>query len=125
MKYKCLICGQVFEVKDGETPICPVCKARGDKVVPFKEEELTWPAEHVIGIAKGVDSEIYKGLQNNFQGECSEVGMYLAMARQAMREGYPEVATVLEQIAKQIDITPYRRNFFFVNLIFIKGYTKK
>ncbi len=101
MKYKCLICGQVFEVKEGETPICPVCKARGEKVVPFKEEALTWPAEHVIGVAKGVDEEIYKGLQNNFQGECSEVGMYLAMARQAMREGYPEIAMVLEQVAKE------------------------
>ncbi len=101
MKYKCLVCGQVFEVADGETPVCPVCKATGDKIVPYKEEEMNWPAEHVIGIAKGVDSEILEGLRNHFNGECSEVGMYLAMARQAMREGYPEAAVVLEQIAKE------------------------
>lgn len=100
MKYKCLVCGQVFEVADGETPVCPVCKATGDKIVPYKEEALNWPAEHVIGIAKDVDKEILEGLRNHFNGECSEVGMYLAMARQAMREGYPEIAVVLEQIAK-------------------------
>lgn len=96
MKMKCLICGQVFE---GDQ--CPVCKARGDKLVPFVEEELTWADEHVIGVAKGVDAEVVEGLRNHFQGECSEVGMYLAMARQAFREGYPEVAVVLEQIAKE------------------------
>lgn len=101
MKYKCLVCGQVFEVPDGEEPVCPVCKVKGDKLVPYVEEEMTWPAEHVIGIAKGVDSEILQGLKDNFNGECSEVGMYLAMARQAMREGYPEVAVVLEQIAHE------------------------
>ena len=101
MKYKCLICGQIFDVKDGEEPICPVCKARGEKVVPYVEEELSWPAEHHVGIAQGVDPEILEGLRNNFNGECSEVGMYLAMARQALREGYPEVAVVLEQIAHE------------------------
>ena len=101
MKYKCLICGQIFDVKDGEEPICPVCKARGEKVVPYVEEELSWPAEHHVGIAQGVDPEILEGLRNNFNGECSEVGMYLAMARQARREGYPEVAVVLEQIAHE------------------------
>ena len=101
MKYKCLVCGQIFEVADGEKPVCPVCKAYGDKVVPYKEEAMTWPAEHVVGIAKGVDAEVLEGLRNHFNGECSEVGMYLAMARQAFREGYPEVAVVLEQIAKE------------------------
>lgn len=101
MKYKCLICGQVFEVKDGETPVCPVCKATGDKVVPFVESTMDWPAEHFVGIAQGVDKEVLEGLKNNFMGECTEVGMYLAMSRNAMREGYPEVALVLEQIAKE------------------------
>ncbi len=101
MKYRCLVCGQVFDVADGEVPQCPVCKATGDKVVPYKEEALTWAAEHAIAIAKDVDSEIVDGLRNNFNGECSEVGMYLAMARQAMREGYPEIAITLEKIAHE------------------------
>ena len=101
MKYKCLVCGQVFEVKDGETPVCPVCKASGDKVVPYVEEELVWADEHKIGVAQGLDPEIVQGLRDNFQGECSEVGMYLAMSRQAFREGYPEIGVVLEQIAKE------------------------
>lgn len=101
MKYKCLVCGQVFEVADGQEAQCPVCKVKGEKLVPYKEEELTWPAEHVLGLAKGADAEVVQGLRDNFNGECSEVGMYLAMARQAMREGYPEVAVVLEQIAHE------------------------
>ena len=101
MKYKCLVCGQVFEVKDGETPVCPVCKASGDKVVPYVEEELVWADEHKIGVAQGLDPEIVQGLRDNFQGECSEVGMYLAMSRQAFREGYPKIGVVLEQIAKE------------------------
>ena len=99
MKYKCLVCGQIFEVADGEKPVCPVCKAYGDKVVPYKEEAMTWPAEHVVGIAKGVDAEVLEGLRNHFNGECSEVGMYLAMARQAFREGYPEVAEAFKRYA--------------------------
>ena len=101
MKYKCLVCGQVFEIAYGEEAVCPVCHVKGDQLVPYKEEEMSWAAEHVIGIAKGVDAEILEGLRNNFNGECSEVGMYLAMARQAMREGYPEIAVVLEQIAHE------------------------
>ena len=101
MKYKCLVCGQVFDVPEGQEPVCPVCKAKGDKLVPYKEEAMSWPSEHVIGIAKGVDTEVEEGLRNHFNGECSEVGMYLAMARQALREGYPEVAVVLEQIAHE------------------------
>ena len=101
MKYKCLVCGQVFDIPEGGELVCPVCHAKGEKLVPYVEEELTWPAEHVLGIAKGLDPEIVKGLKDNFQGECSEVGMYLCMARVALREGYPEVALVLEQIAKE------------------------
>ncbi len=101
MKYKCLICGQIFDIPEGEEIICPVCKAKGSNVVAYVEEELTWPAEHNVGIACGIDKEIVEGLRNNFNGECSEVGMYLAMARQAHREGYPEIAVVLEQIAHE------------------------
>ncbi len=101
MKYKCLVCGQVFDVPEGQEAQCPVCKVKGEKLVPYKEEEMTWPAEHVLGVAKDVDAEIIEGLRNNFNGECSEVGMYLAMARQALREGYPEIAVVLEQIARE------------------------
>ena len=100
-KYRCKVCGQIFEVPDGQEVVCPVCKAKGDKVVPYVEEKLVWPAEHSVGVAKDVDAEILEGLRNNFNGECSEVGMYLAMARQANREGYPEIALVLEKIAHE------------------------
>lgn len=103
MKYKCKICGQVFEVKDGEKPVCPVCKAEGDKLEVYEETagELVWAAEHAVGIAKGLDTMIVEGLRNNFNGECSEVGMYMAMARQAFREGYPEIGQLFEQIARE------------------------
>jgi rubrerythrin len=90
-KWRCTVCGYIYE---GETPPaqCPQCKAPADKFVEVKEDDgMTWAAEHVVGIAKDVDPEIKKGLQANFTGECTEVGMYLAMARVAYREGYPEV----------------------------------
>lgn len=101
MKYKCLVCGQVFEVKDGEEVVCPVCKVKGEKIVPYVEEELSWADEHVIGVASDIDEELKQELRNHFNGECSEVGMYLAMARQAFREGYGEIGIVLEQIARE------------------------
>ena len=97
MKYKCLVCGQIIENPDK----CPVCGAGPDKIVPYVEEELTWADEHVIGVAKGVDEFVLSGLRDHFKGECSEVGMYLAMSRQAFREGYPEIGVVLEQIAHE------------------------
>ena len=88
-KFVCTVCGYVYE---GETApeFCPICKAPKEK---FKEQtgEKSWAAEHVVGVAKGVDESILQGLRENFQGECSEVGMYLAMARVAHREGYPEI----------------------------------
>ena len=101
-KYKCLVCGAVFESEDHD-PQCPVCKVKASsgKIVDYVEEELVWADEHVLGIAKGVDAEIVEGLRNHFNGECSEVGMYMAMARQAFREGYPEIGMVLEQIARE------------------------
>ena len=101
MKYKCLVCGQIFEVIEGAEIVCPVCKAKGDKIIPYQEEEMTWPSEHALGIAQGADAEIVEGLRNHFNGECSEVGMYLAMSRQALRAGYPEIAMTLDKIAHE------------------------
>jgi rubrerythrin len=91
-KWRCLVCGEIVE-SDVRPDQCPLCKAPGEKFVEVKEdEELTWAAEHVLGVAKGVDPEIIEGLRANFNGECQEVGMYLAMGRVAAREGYPEIA---------------------------------
>ncbi|MBQ0026011.1 MAG: NADH peroxidase, partial [Lachnospiraceae bacterium] len=78
---------------------CPLCKAPGEKFVEVKEENLEWASEHVVGIAKGTPEEIIEGLRANFNGECSEVGMYLAMGRVAAREGYPEIAMYWEKAA--------------------------
>ena len=71
----------------------------GEKFVEVVEDELSWASEHVLGVAKGVDQEIVDGLRANFEGECSEVGMYLAMARVAHREGYPEIGLYWEKAA--------------------------
>ncbi len=96
-KYVCLICGYVHE-GDAAPDACPICKAPATK---FEEQsgEKTWAAEHVVGIAKGVDQRIIDGLRENFNGECSEVGMYLAMSRVAHREGYPEIGLYWEKAA--------------------------
>lgn len=88
-KFVCSVCGYVHE-GDEAPASCPICKAPAEKFVK-QESEMSWAAEHVVGVAKGVDPEIVEGLRMNFNGECSEVGMYLAMARVAYREGYPEV----------------------------------
>ena len=98
-KFRCLVCGYVYE---GENPPaeCPVCHAKADKFVEIKEDAAkTWACEHVIGVAKGCDAEVHEGLEANFAGECSEVGMYLAMSRQADREGYPEIAEAFKRYA--------------------------
>ena len=88
-KYVCNVCGYVYE--GDEPPIeCPVCKAPAEKFTK-QEGEMTWAAEHVVGVAKGAPEDILKDLRANFVGECTEVGMYLAMARVAYREGYPEI----------------------------------
>ena len=88
-KYVCNVCGYVYE--GDEPPIeCPVCKAPAEKFTK-QGDEMTWAAEHVVGVAKGVPEDILKDLRANFVGECTEVGMYLAMARVAYREGYPEI----------------------------------
>ena len=98
-KWICTVCGYVHE---GDTPPekCPQCKQPAEKFKELKEdEEGTYAAEHVIGVAKGVDPEILAGLKAHFEGECSEVGMYLAMSRQADREGYPEIAEAFKRYA--------------------------
>ena len=96
-KFVCTICGYIHE---GEMPpeVCPICKAPASKFEEMKGE-MTWADEHRIGVAQGVDEEIVEGLRANFTGECTEVGMYLAMSRQADREGYPEVAEAYKRIA--------------------------
>ncbi len=90
-KWKCLICGEIVE-SETRPEKCPLCKAPGEKFVEITDTEMTWAAEHVIGIAKDAPEEIKEGLRANFNGECTEVGMYLAMSRAAAREGYPEIA---------------------------------
>ena len=96
-KWVCLVCGYVH-TGDSAPDACPQCKAPAAK---FKEQSDTgaFAAEHTVGVAKGVDAEIIKDLQANFNGECCEVGMYLAMARVAFREGYPEIGMYWEKAA--------------------------
>ena len=98
-KWICTVCGYVHE---GDTPPekCPQCKQPAEKFKELKEdEEVAYAAEHTLGVAKGVDPEILAGLKAHFEGECSEVGMYLAMSRQADREGYPEIAEAFKRYA--------------------------
>ncbi len=110
-KYVCLVCGYVH-TGDSAPAVCPICGADASK---FKEmgdaapaaataaapaaDDRKWADEHRVGIAAGLDPEVVEGLRQNFNGECSEVGMYLAMSRQADREGYPEVAEAYKRIA--------------------------
>ena len=96
-KWVCSVCGYVHE-GDEAPEVCPVCKAPASK---FKEMDTTmaWAAEHEVGIASDVPEDIKADLRANFEGECSEVGMYLAMARVAHREGYPEIGLYYEKAA--------------------------
>jgi len=96
-KWVCNVCGYVYE---GETApeVCPICKAPADKFTK-QDSEMTWAAEHVVGVAQGASEDILADLRANFEGECSEVGMYLAMARVAHREGYPEIGLYWEKAA--------------------------
>ncbi len=98
-KYVCPVCGYVYE--GNEPPeFCPQCKVPGSRFKVVEESaDKTWAAEHVVGIAKGADSRVIDGLRSNFTGECTEVGMYLAMARVAYREGYPEIGAYWEKAA--------------------------
>lgn len=94
-KYVCPVCGYVYE-GDNPPEKCPLCGAALKEV---EEGEMKWAAEHVVGVAKDAPKEIVEGLRMNFNGECSEVGMYLAMSRVAYREGYPEVGMYYEKAA--------------------------
>ena len=96
-KFVCTVCGYVHE-GDSAPAECPICHAPAEK---FKEQvgEREWAAEHVVGVAADVAEDIKADLRANFEGECSEVGMYLAMSRVAFREGYPEVGLYYEKAA--------------------------
>ena len=96
-KFVCSVCGYVYE---GNTPPvnCPQCNAPASKFVE-QSGEMSWAAEHVVGVAKGASEDILADLRMNFSGECTEVGMYLAMSRVAFREGYPEVGMYYEKAA--------------------------
>ena len=96
-KWACSVCGYVH-AGDAAPENCPQCKAPSAK---FREQTAAggYAAEHVVGVAKGVDADIIKDLQANFNGECCEVGMYLAMSRVAEREGYPEIADAFKRYA--------------------------
>ena len=99
-KFVCPVCGYVLEADSIPAGfVCPQCKVPGEKFTKMDESNMTWAAEHIVGIASDVPEEIKEGLRANFEGECTEVGMYLAMARVAHREGYPEVGLYWEKAA--------------------------
>lgn len=96
-EWVCSVCGYVH-TGDEAPEFCPQCKVSKEK---FKEKEnfTGWADEHKIGVAKGLDESVIQDLRDNFTAECTEVGMYLAMSRQADREGYPEVAEAFKRYA--------------------------
>ena len=99
-KFRCLVCGYIHEGENAPEE-CPLCHVGAENFEEIEETEgeLTWADEHKLGSAKNVDPEILKGLRDHFSGECCEVGMYLAMSRQADREGYPEIAEAFKRYA--------------------------
>lgn len=97
-KYVCNVCGYVHEGDNPPTE-CPQCHVSPEKFTKQEEGTRSWACEHVVGVAEGAPEDIIKDLRANFEGECSEVGMYLAMARVAHREGYPEVGLYYEKAA--------------------------
>ena len=98
MKWVCTVCGYVYEGPEAPAE-CPICHVGADKFIAQGGGKVEWADQHVVGVAKGVDQEIIDGLRANFEGECSEVGMYLAMSRVAHREGYPEIGLYWEKAA--------------------------
>ena len=96
--FVCKVCGYVY-VGEAAPEKCPQCKAPANMFEEKTEDKLNWVTEHTVGVAKDVDPEILEGLKMNFNGECTEVGMYLAMARVAHREGYPEIGLYWEKAA--------------------------
>ena len=99
-KFICSVCGYVYEGEEAPEK-CPQCGAPKDKFTVMGEGKKEYADEHVLGVAKGVDERVIEGLRQNFTGECSEVGMYLAMSRVAFREGYPEVGLYYEKAAHE------------------------
>lgn len=98
-KFVCTVCGYVH-VGEAAPEKCPQCGVPAEKFIEKKDDgKLVFADEHKVGVAKGLDPEVVQGLKDNFMGECTEVGMYLAMSRQADREGYPEVAEAYKRIA--------------------------
>ena len=97
-KWKCSVCGYIHE-GDAAPERCPQCGVPAEKFAKVEEKDMGWAAEHVIGVGKDVDPRVIEGLKANFNGECTEVGMYLAMARAAHREGYPEIGLYWEKAA--------------------------
>ena len=97
MKFVCSVCGYVHE-GDSAPEFCPQCRVPASKFMA-QSDEMSWAAEHVVGVAKGVPQDIIDDLRANYMGECTEVGMYLAMARVAHREGYPEIGLYWEKAA--------------------------
>ena len=97
-KFVCSVCGYVHE-GDSAPEQCPQCKVPAEKFNEVKETERVWAAEHIVGVAKGAPEEIMEGLRANFMGECTEVGMYLAMARVAHREGLPQIGEYWQKAA--------------------------
>jgi len=97
-KYVCTICGYTHE-GNAAPEKCPQCQAPATKFTQQAEGQLAYADEHRVGVAKDIDPEVLEGLRQHFLGECTEVGMYLAMSRQADREGYPEVAEAYKRIA--------------------------
>ncbi|WP_394523807.1 NADH peroxidase [Lacrimispora sp. JR3] len=96
-KWVCTVCGYVHE-GEAAPEFCPICKAGSEKF-KLQDEDMSWACEHEIGVAQGSPEDIMKDLRANFEGECSEVGMYLAMSRAAHREGYPEIGLYYEKAA--------------------------
>ena len=99
-KFICSVCGYVYEGEEAPEK-CPQCGAPKDKFTVMGEGKKEYADEHVLGVAKGVDERVIEGLRQNFTGECTEVGMYLAMSRVAFREGYPEVGLYYEKAAHE------------------------
>ena len=99
-KFRCTVCGYIHEGNEAPER-CPLCKVPADKFVEIEEQNgnLEFVTEHLLGDGKGASAELLEGLKNHFMGECTEVGMYLAMSRQADREGYPEIAEAYKRYA--------------------------
>ena len=115
MKFVCPVCGYVEEYDGDQLPEdfkCPQCGVPGSRFLKQEEGQLEWAAEHVVGVAKmeGVSEDIVADLRANFEGECSEVGMYLAMARVAHREGYPEHAAKFAELLGEVVTDSTKKN---------------